>query len=82
MTEKEKAKELVDKFLPEIKSADRYNYNLESLNFFISKRCAIIAIDEILKNFGLTCNGKMFYTEYRTIEYWQQVKKEIEKLVI
>jgi hypothetical protein len=44
------------------------------------KQCALIAVDEILNNFGLRTNGQNFYTEYRAVEYYQEVKKEIEKL--
>jgi hypothetical protein len=51
MTPKEKAQELVDTFLPHIRGADRYNHNLESMNVFISKQCALIAVDEIMKQF-------------------------------
>lgn len=66
MTPKEKAKELVEKFLAKLKTAtpklNRPNYQ--------SKQCALIAVDEILK----AVEGK--YDEY----YWQEVKQEIEKL--
>jgi len=74
MTPKEKAKELVVKFLPEIERADKYNYNLESDNMFIAKQCALIAVDEILNNDGFT-----EFDVYLT-EYWNEVKAEIEKL--
>lgn len=47
--EKEKANELIARFLPEIQGADRYNYNLEDTNLYIAKQCAKIAVDEILK---------------------------------
>lgn len=49
MTPQEKANELVEKFLPEVRGSDRYNYNLEDMNVFIAKQCAKIAVDEILK---------------------------------
>ena len=78
MTPKEKAQELVDTFLPHIRGADRYNHNLESMNVFISKQCALIAVDVILNDVGAkdwegdaACGGK---------NYWQEVKTEIEKL--
>lgn len=77
MTRKEKAKELVYKFLHEIKSADKYNYNLEDMNIFIAKQCAIIAVDEIL-SFYEKYEGGIDYDEYlEQVEYWNEVKTEI-----
>ena len=65
MTPKEKAKELIDKFD-------------ETMEFYVparyAKQCALIAVDEILKNDGFTQ-----FDDYLT-EYWQQVKQEIELL--
>lgn len=77
MTPKEKAEELVIKM-----------YNVDSIDYFDelsmqykhAKQCAIIAVDEIINNFWERTNGQMFYTEYRAVEYYQEVKKEIEKL--
>lgn len=64
MTPKEKAKELVSKYNFE-HLGDRY---IIHQNIKESKRCALIAVDEILKEVVLT-----------TI-YWQEVKQEIELL--
>jgi len=58
MTPKEKAKELVDKF---------YEILPYWVNEQDAKQCALIAVDEILKD---TIN----------IYYWQEVKTEIELL--
>jgi hypothetical protein len=69
MTPKEKAIELVDRY-----------YSLFSLEFentidiTQAKKCALIAVDEILHNDGFTQ-----FDQYLT-EYWQEVKQEIEKL--
>ena len=71
MTPKLKAIELLEKFIYRTK---------DYVEIEDAKACAIIAVDEILDNFGLTTNGKIFYTEYRAIEYWQQVKQEIINL--
>lgn len=73
LTPKEKAKELVDKYLYEIKGADRYNYNLESMNIFISKQCSKIAVDEIL-------NINSVDKDYYLNDYWQEVKAEIDNI--
>ena len=75
MTPKEKAEELVDKY-----------YNLddllyETLSFIQAKQCALIAVDEIIKN-----GGTHYIIEYKPNSYtnqvwfWQEVKEEIEKL--
>lgn len=87
MTPKEKAEELVGKFYFLVQTKEE------------QKRCALMAVDEILKNFeGLhkpeycafdaigerkfTFQGEYdeYLTGYDIIEYWQEVKQEIEKL--
>lgn len=67
-TPKEKAEELVSKFTP---FADTYHYG----NLANAKQCALIAVDELKQS---TKNG-LGITKYSK-EYWQEVKKEIEKL--
>jgi hypothetical protein len=76
MEPKEKAEELVDKF---------ENYSFMDIDKRISsfnsaKQCALIAVDEICEI--LEDNGLTFieYHDRTTIEYWLQVKQEIEKL--
>jgi hypothetical protein len=65
MTPKEKAKELIN----------QYDKAVNTITLTPIKRCALIAVDEIIKNdkenYGI--NGFVF-------EYWQEVKQEIEKL--
>lgn len=70
MSPKEKARELVNKFRPYSYSSDGFNsmereYQIEDN----SKKCALIAVAECLR----TCS-------YLHVEYWQEVKQEIEKL--
>jgi|LakMenE18May11ns_1017448.scaffolds.fasta_scaffold8779948_2 hypothetical protein len=65
MTPKEKAKELIDNFLP---------HSTGNSNINEAKQCALIAVDEILNNDGFTQ-----FDIYLT-EYWQQVKQEIINL--
>ena len=68
-TPKEKAMELVTSFFWELE------------NDYISKRCAIIAVDEIIHN-NNEINGHgdgWMYVEEST-DFWQQVKQEINKL--
>lgn len=82
MTAKEKAIELVNKFIDEIPAN-----NSESIKEFIkidiesSKRCALIAIDElIMQNGELYLNGlnSTYYREKNNFLF--NVKSEIEKL--
>ena len=61
MTPKEKAQELYNKM---------YDYSLFEEE---AKRCALIAVDEILK-------VSFFFKLIAETEYWEEVKKEIEKL--
>ena len=60
---KEKAKELVIKFMP---------FSLSYRSEYCSKQCALIAVDEILN-----LHKKV---ALETLEYYQQVKQEIELL--
>jgi hypothetical protein len=71
MSPKEKAISLVDKFL------DLDNYNNLNLDLFCdecgmsneaAKICALIAVDEII------------HEVYDDLEWWKEVKNEIEKL--
>ena len=71
MTPKDKAEQLTNYYMPFCKN----NYN-------DAKQCALIAVDEILTELAYTqnyvedaMNKIQFY-----ISYWQEVKKEIEKL--
>jgi hypothetical protein len=68
MTPKVKAIEIVDSYFTIIDG---------QIEFKLIKQCALIAVDEILKalppfEYGLQCVAK--------IEFWNNVKKEIEAL--
>ena len=65
MTAKEKAGELYEKY-------DLTLTYLESKSK--AKQCALIAVDEILKN------NKILFEDVLNDQYWQDVKQEIEKL--
>ena len=71
MTPKEKAKELIFKF------DDLLEFGLPSR---IAKQSALIAVNEILNNFGLISESYIFYTNSDTRSFYEEVKKEIEKL--
>jgi hypothetical protein len=70
MTPKEKAKELVSKF----------NFEHTGQTYILhqtvdeSKRCALIAVDELIKEERKTDDY------YEIGSYWQEVKQEIEAL--
>ena len=69
MTPKEKAEELVFKFdLPSgLMSIER-------------KQCALIAVDEIIKSHYINGNTVISSDGMTQMNYWQEVKTEIEKL--
>jgi hypothetical protein len=73
MTPKDKAKELVDKFIVHTRV---YHEVLGWEDYIESaKQCALIAVDEILK---LVSNDLDLY--YKDCIYWEQVKAEIQAL--
>lgn len=80
MTPKQKAIELVERFLYLIRGADRYSYNLEDMNNFIAKQCAFIAAEEGEKyEKNVLVKFKLMPEEYKS-DYWAEVKKEIHEL--
>ena len=73
MTPKEKAKELVEKFLFMYRPSMHPPY-LKANE--AAKQCALIAVDEIL----LLLQIQIGFRDYEASKYWQEVKQEIEKL--
>ncbi len=69
MTPKEKAWDLNQKFM-------ELQHCLENNAWDNSKQCALIAVDEILN----AIDWHKFETPNNEIEYWDEVKNEIEKL--
>ena len=67
MTPKEKAIELYDKFIFPCWECDEFDR---------AKQCALIAVDEIVN----AIDWHKFETPNKELEYWRQVKQEIEKL--
>lgn len=65
MKPKEKAKELVDTYWDEL-----------DMGFINSKKCALIAVDEILKSHYELLQG----IKQSTYDYYLEVKREIAKL--
>lgn len=82
MKAEEKAKELIEKYEEELIDFD---VQLDSFNFpvnrrRIAKQCALICVDEILNS-----HEETYYNSFgqsrnnRDLDYWQQVKQEINK---
>ena len=72
MTPKEKAEELIDKFRNEITSF--LGDNMKKIN---AKKCALVAVDELIKiHYLLTTT----HDTSPSINYWKEVKQELEKL--
>jgi hypothetical protein len=75
MTPEKKAIELVDKFylIEESQECDAW------IDGYLAKKCAIIAVEEIINANGLHPNDTDY--DYNKAEvYWEQVKTEIENL--
>jgi hypothetical protein len=68
---KEKAKELVDKYIEM-----EYLKDFHGMYQPLAKQCALIAVDEIIQQ----CWDYMDIDLEASYDYWQQVKQEIELL--
>lgn len=71
MTPKEKAKDLVDEYFS-------WYGNEEYFSHEFAKECALIAVNEIIENLVDLSNGE--FTFISNVQYWQEVKQEIELL--
>lgn len=89
MKPKEKAIELVEKYLLQLPAIDNgkkwCHQTIFEYDINLAKLCALIAVNEILKlkhpiviSYRETSNNLI--EEYTQEYYWQQVKHEIEKL--
>jgi hypothetical protein len=67
MKPKEKAEDLVSKFISHTLIFDEGAGWLEDKDE--AKQCALIAVDELIE-----------HTDWTEVNYWQEVKQEIEKL--
>lgn len=85
MTPKEKAKELYFKYLNlpnyiQVEFETGYREDDFGVSCQYAKQAALIAVDEILSNFGLRAEGMTHFTTYSAIQYYQKVKQELELL--
>lgn len=71
MTPKEKAEHLIIKNLI-VSSKNNYN-----MSYTIAKQCALIAVDEIIKELTEEISPSVHGFRHK---YWEEVKQEINKL--
>lgn len=71
MDAKEKAKELVDRY---------YHHLAIDFTLYQAKQCAIICIDEVLKEHCKDSEFKDNIKQEKRITYWQSVKEAINNL--
>jgi hypothetical protein len=69
MTPKKRAKLLVGQYYEKIS---------DDMNFYSAKQCALIAVDEILKEYSVLAIETSFC--YKMYLFWKEVEKEIENL--
>ena len=74
MTPKEKAQELVNKMFFSI--VDRKNVRTLTDYWDEAKQCSLICVDEAVN----ICYLEGYDEEDGEVDYWQQVKQEIQKL--
>lgn len=72
MTSKEKAEDLFNKMLHEIE----WNAQPSTVKG-VAKQCALIAVDEVFSVITVVPYG---ITYLSLVDYWQEVKEEIEKI--
>jgi len=72
--QKQKAIELVDNFLPLLYGKKPF---YKKSDLFKAKQCALICVDEIINSIEV---GYEDYKSLAKINYWQEVKTEINKL--
>ena len=71
MTAKDKAKELLDRFKDVTRPMSKRNTLVARMHPEHAKQCALLCVDEILETY-IDLDPKL--------NYWKEVKKEIEKL--
>jgi hypothetical protein len=76
MTPKEKAQELYIEYNSMNLSFNHYDFRQQALRSH-TKQCALLAVDEIIANIEPFASMDMIAAR---IEYWQQVKTEIQAL--
>lgn len=80
MTVNNRVSILISKYRTIIRKADKYNHNMSFEEIYLAKECAIIAVNELITTFSAYKNmyDQDFFDD--ELNYWQEVKKELEKL--
>jgi hypothetical protein len=73
MTPQEKAKELYSKFLRYVPAEEEFEHEY-------AKQCALVTVDEIIPIVNSYENALSASQQSNYLEYWYEVKEEIEKL--
>ena len=76
MTPKEKAQELFNKMFSPPNCV--ISLHRQAGRTFLAKQCALITVDEIIKTFPIYDLVPSGYE--KALEYWEEVKREIENL--
>jgi hypothetical protein len=74
MKPKEKARELIDKYNNSIMS-----FLSDNMKYQNAIKCALIAVDEIIKT-DMLIDEDTFVETPSYLQYWKEVKQELEKL--
>ena len=79
MTPKEKAAQLYNKCNPHCLTKSFYGDDIERQS---TKQCAIIAVDEMFEFMKIDDfeSDTLYFANSKWVQYWQQVKTEIENL--
>jgi Mn-dependent DtxR family transcriptional regulator len=81
MTPQEKARELVNKYIPlTVRLIADYDW-VEDIDS--AKQCALIAVDQVIEMLDVVCESKSydpFEAPMYDLKEWKQIKEEIEKL--
>ena len=82
MNQKEKAKELIEKYKPHMYcymgSGMLSNTYDESVVLQNAVKCSIIAVEEIIENLEPLCISHLGTYSNPKIQFWQEIKKELE----
>lgn len=76
---KEKAKQLVDKYRKYVDDGRHNGFYSSQTTWDNQKECALIAVEEI-RSLMVKFHGRHINNNIGEIEYWDDVKTEIEKL--
>jgi hypothetical protein len=81
MTAKEKAEELIDRFIDESVVIDDDIQYYHPKPFSLARQCALIAVDEMIESYEFDVISDMTNKRYiDKLNYLDEVKQEIEKL--